>query len=262
MLSSEKGTFLEPFQLEGSELELACLCVQAWSSDHVSQPSIRIVGRDCLSTSGGLVIRRDHSTSYLERFAHSKGEPSWKHPQFIAPGLIAEPNLRFPRALDRSPFTLRVESPGARIELESDPRTRLDMSCLREMQDSGNVLELELTFAKIGLRVEQRAGKVTLLTGSAESWIRLAALCERRAQVRIDANLDEDTKILWMFRLEPVSRDCLELPGVRAELTTGSFAWADLDLPPINPGRRALEAVARWTRPHISWQHTIEGMLE
>ena len=262
ILASETGTVINPFDLNERDREFAGLCVRAWSSEKFDLPSIRIVGRDSLTSAGGLVIRRDGTTDYIDRFAYATGERDSQHANFVAPNLIDQSSFCCQTALQAESLTLRVESPGARIELVSGSSSPLQLQALRSMQDTGRVLGRHLSFGEIGLRVEQYPDRLELLTGSAESWIRLVALCEERAQLRFEAPIDENTKAIWLVRLQPAREQHVKLPALRVEITNGDFSWANLGLPSIRPGLRCCEAVARWTRPHATWLPMITRKLD
>jgi hypothetical protein len=171
-ISSQKGTFLEPFSLSEEDLECAVFLTRAAFSKNSQQQRIRIVSRDTIGVTGGLVLTRGLKSYFIERFpgGQAKGQP--KECWIFVPARVP------PQGKSGAVPTvaqLVSEDSGFRIRVRMPEHSKDPASLGRGFQNNSKIEGVSEDFNRLGLRVEIKRDEVHVLTGSPESMIRMMA---------------------------------------------------------------------------------------
>lgn len=171
-ISSQKGTFLEPFCLSEEDLECAVFLTRAVFSKNSQQQRIRFVSRDTIGVTGGLVLTRGLKSYFIERFPEGKTKGQPKEGWIFVPARVP------PQGKSGAVHTvadLVSEDTGFRIRVRMPEQAKDPASLGRGFQSNSKIEGVTENFNRLGLRVEIKRDEVHILTGSPESMIRMMA---------------------------------------------------------------------------------------
>lgn len=252
-LRDQRGTVLEPFDLDETDLAIAVAIGRLGFSDRIGLTRLRVVSRETLGTAGGFVLTDNLRGYYVERYAlgRHRHEPStgW----FVAPAVIPRA-ARGTSDIGRGRATLILDAAGLRLRVPWPGDDASLPALARAVQLHSAVVGSGQTFIALGLRVDGVPGGLEVRAGSPEAIMRLTALCARGAVLALDSAPRLPERPRAFVRLAEPEERPVALPTVATVTATAPYAWVNAAPPPrIETTRAERLAIARWTSPHDSW---------
>lgn len=262
---------LEPLVLTATDLWMIAVIQADASKGRKSNPTIRIVGRDTLGSSGGVRLHGTKRAEQLRRTDREGKEAThkdaaiffnelceWEVRASVAPishvvkhdtkqgfQLSVETSaLRIPEAVDamtRS-FAL-VESTACNVSMTR--RIRVEQWILGGFQRESHIAPSGVLLSRLGLRIERRPADLVLCSGSPESVMRITAALTTPGVLVL-----QSTRIFGVMLLGKGEDDvtCFRChDGIEPDWTT-----AILTSDTVIDDRLKYD-IARWCGPHSSW---------
>lgn len=252
LIISEKGTTIEPFILEESDLECAVVLVRAAFSEEIGEHRVRLVSRDTIGRDGGLVITSSLASYYVTRHPHNECRRQTKSGWCFTPAII-------PKAASAGPAmttaVLRAEDNGFRITVALQDCHQNPADFARQLQLGSKIYGLNDSFDQIGLRVECRHGEIHVLSGKPESMIRCMAHMAEGSTMVLDGISNHIPRVL--VRLDLPGEKPVPLRAIIGS-TPEYLSWFTGNVPvPLSLKNPQKHAIARWLRPPKKWLASI-----
>lgn len=257
-----KGTVLEPFALKPIEVELAVLLVRVAFSEAVAAEHLRVVSRETIGVSGGLLLAPDLSSRYVERYAYGqhRDQPEGWH---VAPAQrpMGDSHLSWRAGLEARATLVD----GAMVVQVDGVNWR---SLTGQDEPAADLRSLEAATAlpgdygpirRLGLDVAARPDHVRIKAVTPEAILRLTVHMQRQSLIEIPffTKGAQRGSLSLMLRLLPML-DAPErsLPIVATYSPSGGWPlqWmhaAPARSPSIDLADRV--AIGQWLVPHRDW---------
>jgi hypothetical protein len=259
LITSEKGTRLEPFSITAEDIECAAFLARVAFSGLDRQTRFRIVSRETLGCSGGLVLTNNLKSYYSERYAHGRRRNQTYAGWAFIPSLIPAGTMGSSVRLGAALYS---EDQGFRIVIPLPECASSPAVFARQLQQWSRIQGVSESFNQLGLRVECYDGKAHILSGSPESMIRIMAhmVAETTLILKGDASSTEIPTIYVSLRMpedKPVT-----LPSVIGH-TPGYTAWMSTTARiPIPLEDEDKLAIFNWLGSHPHWINLVFDHLK
>lgn len=250
VILSERGTTIEPFILDETDLDCAVFLIRAAFSKELGQNRFRLVSRDTIGRDGGLVITRSLASYYVKRHPHNqcRGQPlsGWS----FAPAIIPQ---SAPSGPAMTTAILRAEEEGFRITI-SLPECKADPAgYARQLQLGSRIYGVKESFDHLGLRVECMDEMIHVLSGSPESMIRCMAHMADKSTLILDGGKNCPHIPRMLVHLDLPGEEPLPLQAIIGS-TPDYMSWFSGEVPfSLSLTNTQKLAITRWLRPPKDW---------
>ena len=258
IIQTQKGTAIEPFELEEVDIDCAVFLAQAAFSKVINMKRFRIVSRETIGSEGGLVITSNLKSYYSERFAHGKNRNKQRAGVQFVPSLIPATQRKKNLLKQRGESLLSAEDEGFRIDIQLSETSSPSYLLARDYQRHSRIIGVKDSFDQLGLRVEFSSGRLQVLSGSPESMIRLMAHMVEQRTLQLNGESDVHDEI-------PSILVALDVPGEKAvklktlvSCTSSYLEWMHCGFSSsITIDVTEMLAISDFLRPHMEWMHDI-----
>jgi len=256
ILSNQKGTFLEPFRLEGAARRTALFLTRLSFTEASSASRFRIVSQDSIGNTGGLVITSNKNTFYSERYELGKNRLKKSNLRFFAPSINIDGPMKAKVGNDLHAI-MSSDDRGMYVELPKNLLNIVDWDLsrgglIRELSSKSHVGPKKLSLYSVGMTVEGTDNGIRLAVKSPEALIRFSTYVVQSQTIRLIA----ETR----FQLTVQLPSSAEGPAPIIVTANDDFAseWMDvkdfgapwLDAPDI-------QKITDWSFHHVSWLDRI-----
>lgn len=261
VILQEKGTILEPFRIDGNDLEMAVTLAMAAFSKKVDQKRCRIVSRETIGSEGGLVITSRLKTYFAERYQQGKYKRKPRAGFTFLPAWLPASGDHKMFQMMKSTATLYVDEDGFTIRVPWPHYTVEAGELARDLQIHSRISRTSDSFDQLGLRVETERNSVMVRTGSPEAQIKLMANMMNGETIILSTDSDSVGKLNAFIVLYMPEED--ELPLKTIFTTTGvPCDWIKCTCSEgIKIKEKEMVDIAKWLPPHESWINTIWNEL-
>ena len=252
ILSEQKGTFLEPFRLEGGAKRSALFLSRLALADASSGSRFRIVSQDTIGNAGGLVITKNNNAFYSERYEHGKNRLIKSGIRFFAPSMAVAWPMKATVGKDLHAI-MNSDDHGMYVELPKSLLSLVDWDLHRgglpgELSANSHIGSKKLSFSTIGMSVEETDKGIRLAVKSPESLIRFSTYVVQSQSIRLIART--------RFQLTVQLPSTAEGPAAITLTANDDFAcdWMDVaDLGAPSLGDEDIKKITDWSFHHMSW---------
>jgi hypothetical protein len=257
LVSGEKGTFLEPFRLEGDRKRTALFLTRLAFSRTSSVSRFRLVSEDTIGNSGGLVITKSHKAFYSERYGLGKNHLINSGARFFAPSMqggcpmrssVQEPWHASMHSDDKGMY---VELPERLLELVGwleAGKTQDAKSLAGALLSDSRIGPKKLPITSVGVGLEATDRGLRLVVKSPEALIRFSSYVVKSQSIRLIAQ----SRFQLSLQLPSTAEGRVPLVVVASD----EFAseWMDVrDLGAPILERADIEKITDWSFHHTAW---------
>ena len=252
ILSSQKGTFLEPFRLEGGAKRTAVFLSRLAFSKASTSSRFRVVSQDTIGNSGGLVITRSKSTFYSERYEFGKNRLKKSDLRFFAPSITVDGPMRAKVGKDLHAF-MSSDEHGMYVELPKSLLKIVDWELYRgsltaDLSSNSHIGPKKLSLYSVGMTVEGTDTGIRLAVKSPEALIRFSTYVVQSQSIRLIAKT--------RFQLTIQLPSSAEGPAPITVTANDDFAseWMDVkDFGAPSFDAADIQKITDWSFHHMSW---------
>lgn len=257
IVSQQKGTFLEPFRLEGDARRTALFLTRLALRQKSPASRFRLVSEDTIGNLGGLVITKNTKAFYSERYELGRNRLVNSSIRFFAPSMKVSGPKRVNAHASLQAF-MQSDDKGMYVDLPTDVlqvvgwleagNTHDIKSLARDLLSSSKMGPKEMALSSIGIGVEATDHGVRLAVKSPEALIRFSGYVVKSQSIRLIAKSN--------FQLSVQLPSTAEGAAPITVVATDNFAreWMDVEglgAPTLEPTE--IERIANWSFQHTAW---------
>jgi hypothetical protein len=281
-LDRQQGTAMEPFELNDQDSKIAAMATRlAFCRLGIGKTRFRIVSRETLGVTGGVVLTDNLRSFFIERYSRGEKRSISDRTWYVAPAEIAQPEVRSSsaqRSTRKIPgitkrrgqprVTFQFDHHGLHLQISnlrcqqfSDRRTIYLAPLFQEFGRilDGNQVDRGRSLNKVGLRVTNANGQVRISTGSPESILRFTAMADEGRILELPTSREGTPGGRLFIRLRDVDDDnrtlqCVNTVSAFSPISPFSGTWMKLNAAgtvALSPSQQL--AISRWLAPHDSW---------
>ena len=283
-LDRQRGTEMEPFVLNDQDRKIAAMATRlAFSRLGGDQTRFRIVSRETLGVTGGMVLTDNLGSFFLGRDSRGNHRRISDRTWYIAPAEMEQHEDLSPTIRGRSSSSpaattthrrsqLRVtfgsDHQGLYLSISNLPCRQLTdrrtFRPVREFQELGRVLDLDRmdrgrSFNELGLRVTTSGDRIRISTGSPESILRFTAMAAEERILELPTSCTGTPGGRLFIRLcdiedKPQTLQFVNTVTDASPISSFADTWMCLEPTtsvPLTPTQYL--AISRWLAPHDSW---------
>lgn len=266
LINDHKGTFLEPFYLDSSDIKLAAFLLRLALSEEVNLSRFRIVSSATIGNQGGAVFTRNRNSFYSERFALGKNKLHNSKTQFFAPSMKVSTPTRTTAGKLR-PARMEISEEGLFIFLHRNSFEQLDWvseatearfkKLARDLNDKSVLGEKNIPLSDLGLSVEAGEDGICIASKSPESLIRLSAYIVQGGRITLKGVGSYE----FVIEMPITGTGNANCTIVAQDLF--AIEWMDIE----GFGAPKLETtditkISKWALPHAEWVSQINEERE
>jgi len=252
ILSNQKGTFLEPFRLQGTAKRTALFLSRLALAEPSSSSRFRIVSEDSIGNLGGLVITSNKNSFYSERYELGKNRLKKSDLRFFAPSMTMHGPMKAKVGKDLHAIMysddhgMYVEFPNSLLNVVDWDLGRSDLT--RELSSNSHIGPKKQSFYSVGMSVEGTDNGIQLAVKSPEALIRFSTYVVQSQSIRLIAKT--------RFQLTVQLPSSAEGPAPITVTANDEFAseWMDVkDLGAPTLDAADIQRITDWSFHHMSW---------
>ena len=252
ILSDQKGTFLEPFRLEGAAKRTALFLSRLAFAEASPASRFRIVSQDSIGNTGGLVITSNKNAFYSERYELGKNRLKKSDLRFFAPSMKIDGPVKAKVGNDLHAI-MSSDDHGMYVELPKSLLNIVDWDLSRggltgELSSNSHIGPKKLSLYSVGMTVEVTDKGIRLAVKSPEALIRFSTYVVQSQTIRLIAK----TRFQLTVQL-PSSADG---PAPITVTANDDFAseWMDVkDFGSPSLDASDIQKITDWSFHHMSW---------
>lgn len=252
ILLNQKGTFLEPFRLEGTPKRTAQFLARLAFTEAASATRFRIVSQDSIGNLGGVVITRNKNTFYSERYEYGKNRLKNSDMCFFAPSMIVHGPMKA-KICENLHAMMHSDDHGMYVDF---PKNLLDVvdwdlthgGLASELSSNSHIGPNRLSLYSLGMTVERTNKGIRLAVKSPEALIRFSTYVVQSQSIRLIAKT--------RFQLTVQLPGSAEGPAPITVTANDDFAseWMDVKgfgAPSLDAAD--IQKITDWSFHHMSW---------
>ena len=252
ILSNQKGTFLEPFRLEGAARRTALFLSRLAFAETSSASRFRIVSQDSIGNTGGLVITSNKNAFYSERYELGKNRLKKSDLRFFAASMTVDGPMKAKVGKDLH-ATMYSDDHGMYVDFPKSLLNVVDWDLNRggltgELSSNSHIGPKKQSFYSIGMTVEGTDKGIRLAVKSPEALIRFSTFVVQEQSIRLIAK----TRFQLTVQLPPSA----EGPAPITVTANDDFAseWMDVkDFGAPSLDAADIQKITDWSFHHMSW---------
>jgi hypothetical protein len=254
VISQERGTILEPFELSPSDVELAAMLMKMAFSKIYRQTRFRIVSRETIGSCGGLVFTNNLKSYYVERYARgiNRSDPlnAWTFAPANEPtprevAKLARPKIDAKLKFSDNGIFIEIGIPALAVMKWKDKNAVIDEdrglppSSRKEYSHTGLIRNIVANstigpkrdlLGDLGLRVDLAENKIVIAPKSSGSVIRFTAHLMKNSVIQLDPGDSYPGRMKLLIGLSPPDKSHIDLEYTTV-LTEGVLGdWIDMEI--------------------------------
>jgi hypothetical protein len=235
VISNEKGTVLEPFDLTSADIELASMLMRMAFSRVYLQTRFRIVSRETIGSDGGLVITNNLNSYYVERFAHGTNrtvptdawtfspasEPSTREVtklvrpkvkvscRFADEGMLIDIKIPTLEAMNWASKNVAHDENLAPVPISQRGNTHSGL--IRDLMTYSTIGSKKGSLEDLGLRIDLTENRIVIAPKSPESVVRLTAHLMKKSVLLLDPGPSCRGRMKLLIGLQPPAEPQVDL---------------------------------------------------